>query len=372
MNSYIYLKAINPRKESLIIKLRQLGINIYELEEEDNNLIIKINIQDYAKIKKYLKTIRFKKIRYTGPKYFLETFKRFKIIFISIILSWLLIWGASFIIVDVKIVHDDETLVNLLENELEKYGIKKFSLRQNYEKLSQIKEEIKRNNLDTIDWLEINKVGMKYIVRVEKRVITPQNEEKDYCHFIATKDGIITKMMISKGEAKVFQNDYVKKGDVLISGDVLLNESVVDKVCASGKAYAEVWYTVNVKVPLEYTENKATGKMRNNIIINYDGVDHKLFKDRLQNFTSTKKLIFNGLGIQIYLKKDEEMIKEYHKYTVKEAEEKALRDAKEKVELKMGPNDKIISQKVLQKTVNDSTIDIDIFMVVEEDRKSVV
>ena len=56
---------------------------------------------------------------------------------------------------------------------------------------------------------------------------------------------------------------YVKKGDLIVSGDILLNENVVSTVCASAKVYAESWYTVNEKIPLKYTKEVVTNKKRN-------------------------------------------------------------------------------------------------------------
>ena len=217
-----------------------------------------------------------------------------------------------------------------------------------------------------IEWLEIRKSGMRYIVDVEARIINDIKKEKDYCHVIATKDGLIKRINVYDGEGIVSFNDYVKKGDILISGDVKLNDNVVSHSCASGDVYAEVWYTVNVKVPLKYYENKFTGKKRNNYIINFNGIDYKIFNDRLKNYESSKKKIFDLLGIKIYLEKDEEIEKKALKYTEKEALEKGLLLAKEKILLKLKKDDLIIDEKILQKKLIDSTMDIDIFIITQE------
>ena len=46
---------------------------------------------------------------------------------------------------------------------------------------------------------------------------------------------------------------------------------------------------------------------------------------------------------------------------------KALENAKEKINLSIKEKDEIIYEKVLQKTINDSTMNIDIFIVTLED-----
>jgi hypothetical protein len=51
-------------------------------------------------------------------------------------------------------------------------------------------------------------------------------------------------------------NDYVKKDDLLISGDIKNTDDIVAQVCANGIVYAEVWYIVNIKIPKNVTEEE--------------------------------------------------------------------------------------------------------------------
>ena len=208
---------------------------------------------------------------------------------------------------------------------------------------------------------------MHYIVRVEERIITKLNKQNNYCHIVAKKDGIITSINVNKGEQKVLINDYVKKGDILISGDITLNESTVNKTCASGNVYASIWYEVNVSVPLIYYEKIKTGKKRNNIIINYNDIDYVLFKNRINTYDSHKKVIFDALGVKISLRQDEEIIKKKKVYSDKEAIKIGIKQAIEKINLQLKENEYIKEEKVLQKHTNNSTINLDIFIVAVED-----
>ncbi len=366
MNSYLYIKVDSTSKNNVILKLNKINVKIYSLKEDKDSLIIKILASDYEKIDKYLKTMEFKKLKYTGPLYFKKTLQKYKFVLGAIICAMIIVIFSSFFIVDIKVLHNNEELVNLILDELEENGVKKFHFAKSFDSIEKIKNKIRDNHLDKIDWLEITKVGMKYVVRVEERIINPEKNVKNYCHVYASKDGVITSLKLKEGEMQIDLGDYVKKDDVLISGDVHLNEETVSNICAEGSVYAEVWYTVNVKVPLTYVVKEKTGKTRSNLVINYDGIDHQLFKNRLNTFTTSKKELFNLLGVKVYLKKDEEIKETKKKYTIKEAEEKALKEAKEKIELTLENDEKIISQNVLQKTINDSTIDIDIFVVAEE------
>ena len=48
------------------------------------------------------------------------------------------------------------------------------------------------------------------------------------------------------------KNDYVNKGDVLISGLIHNKETIVSKKCAQGIIFGEVWYKVKIALPKYY------------------------------------------------------------------------------------------------------------------------
>lgn len=372
MNSFLYVRIANFSQAKVVEKLRNINVSIYEIYTKSDYVYIKIVKEDYEKITKYLRLMDFEKIKYTGPEYLRLTIKRYHILIISLILSISFIFFASNIIVDVKIIHEDNELVELIKNELEINGIKKFTFNKSYNFLQKVKSDIKNKHLDKIDWLEINKKGMSYIVRVEERIITNSKSPANYCNLYATKDALITRIKTFKGEAVVGMNDYVKSGTLLVSGDIKLNEDVVETVCADGEVYAQVWYEVNIKVPFEHYETEKTGKKRYNLIVNYNDIDYQLLKDRIKNYEEKRKVIFDLLGIKIYLKTEEEIVKKIIKYSEEEAINQAIELAKEKVNLKLKKTDKIIEEKILQKRIIDSKMDIDIFIVAEEEISSQV
>ena len=366
MNNYVIVRFNSISANRLINKLYKLNISIYNISCSDNNVFVKISYNDYLKMQKYLKTLDYKVEKYYGKIAIKLFLKKYNLLILAFFISLIIIIFNSFLIVDINIIHEDSSLVSLIENDLEKYGIKKFMFKKSYKQLQEIKNNIKNNHLDKIEWLEINKVGMKYIIRVEERIINENEHIASFCNVYATKDGIIKSIKTYDGVATVEINDYVKKDDLLIGGDVYLNENIVNKVCATGDIYAEIWYTVHISMPLKYAEKEKTDKKRNNYIINFNGIDHKIFKDRLKQYSSDKQKIFDLLGIKIYKEKQTEVTEKIKNYTEKEAIDKALELANEKVKLKIGKSDTIISQKVLQNSTIDSTMELDIFIITEE------
>ena len=361
MNSYILIKT-KFKINDIILKLKQINVDIYLIYTEKGYTFVKINYIDFPKVQKYYKYLNFKVVRFYGKKYYSFILKKYYLVFISFILIIAFVSFLSFFIVDIKVENENPKIVNLVIQELSNNNIEKFTFRKSFQKLENIKKKIKSDNKDIIDFIEIERKGMIYIVKVTEKVYERKNEEKEYCNIYAKKSGIIKTITVYKGTPLIKPGSYVKKGDLIVSGDVLLNENVVSRVCASAKVYAESWYTVNEKIPLKYTKEVVTNKKRNNFIINFKDKDYVILKDRLKNFTSKEKLLFSGFGIKIYKRIDYEILKKEKKYSLKDAENKAMELAKEKVLLSLDEKDEILTEKVLQKSINDSIMNIDIFI----------
>ena len=57
-----------------------------------------------------------------------------------------------------------------IKNEIANNNIEKFTLRKSFQKLENIKKKIKSDNKDIIDFIEIERKGMIYIVKVTEKV----------------------------------------------------------------------------------------------------------------------------------------------------------------------------------------------------------
>lgn len=366
ISNYIYLKISGVQYQKLFKKFNVIGINIYDYRQNNKDFIIKIKYDDYSKIKKSFPFYDITLIKYDGFNYYKLIVKQYLINIIFIFLSIIFIFFVSNLIVDIKYNIKDQKLIKKINVELSQRGISKFTFKKSYDELEIIKNKILKSLDEDIEWLEITRNGMIYKVDIEKRVDKKPLKKDNYCNVFAKKDGIIKNILISNGVSIVSENDYVKKGDLLISGDIINNEENVGKVCASGIVMGEVWYKSTVKVPLVTYKSSRTGKKRNNIVINYDDYDIKIFRDRLKFYEAEKKLFFDALGIKLYLEHDYEIKKNKIKLSEKEAVEKALKESKEKIEVGFQKTDFIVKQKVLQKKINNSTIEVEIFIVTNE------
>ncbi len=363
---YIWIKTKTTNHNKLILKFNNIGVNLYNIKYDKDYMLLEIEEKDFTKVKKYLLSYKFKKEKDSGIfniKNKLEKYNRF---LCAIIFGIFLIYFFSNVIVSVNVIHSKKEIRELVTNELEELGIKRLTFKKNYNEIQRIKSKILEKYPDRLEWIEIETDGMVYNVKIEERIITDTDTENKYCHIVAEKSGIVTKIVTHKGVANIGLNSYVSKGDILISGEVKHNEEVKNNVCAAGNVYGEIWYTVDVTLPLEYEESRKTGKMRYNLMYQDDQGENVILKSRLNSKIVENQELFSLLGRKIYLQREYETITKKGQYTLEEALEKALELAREKVNVKLDENEHIISQKVLKKSINDSKMILEVFTSVEE------
>ena len=92
----------------------------------------------------------------------------------------------------------------------------------------------------------------------------------------------------------------------------------------------------------------------------------QIFKSRFKNAITKNKKLFSFWGITFYKQTEYEVQVTKKKYTASQAEAEALNLAQSKIKLKLNDKERIIKQKVLNKTMKNSKMEIEIFVSVEE------
>lgn len=367
MKHYLLVRIKTPKKTSLLLKLNRLNVDIKEVVYEKEYLRFQINKEDLKRVKKYLVSFKVEIIDETGIFKLKKELKKNNLLITGIIFACIVFLILSNVIVKINVIHEDSHLRELIADSLKEQGVTSLSFKKSYDEYEKIIENIKEEYQDKIEWLEIDVEGMVINVRVEERIIN--NYEKDYstCHIVAGKSGIIKSITTQKGVTEVSINDYVEKGEILINGSIKLNEEIKENVCASGSVYAEVWYNVSGAIPMVEEVKKDTGKMRYNFMIKNKNEETVLLKSRVGPEKRVENvLLFSIFGIEFYLQKEYEVEVEVKNYGVEEATEKGINLINEKLELKLDNFESIIEEKVLQKTVKDNNIYIDMFVAVRE------
>ncbi len=371
MNSIVRIR-ITGKNSRLFIRRYIINKKInYSKYKEINYKQVELNISynDYLDLVNKKTIYDIKVISIYGPLFLITYIKNNISFIVSIIISLLFLYLISNTAFSIKVIHNDKNIRNLVYDELKFYKIDKFKIIPSYNKRVKIINKILENNKDKLEWLEIERKGSKIIVKVTERKINKKEETFENRHIVAKKSGIITKIEASSGMILKKVNDYVSKGDIIVSGDIIKDDVVKGQVISKGLVYAEVWYKVDVNYPLYYEEVTYLNKIKNNIILSFFNEEISLKKNYVSSYLEKKNILVKNkiFPFSIRLEKQRKTLVKKESLDTKEAINKAMDLAAKKIESKLKDDEYIISKKTLNFSSDGSKILVSVFFKVYED-----
>lgn len=339
-------------------------IELYYIQEEKNKLIIIVNSDDYKKIKKMKTSCKIKVLNRFGLEKYKYLVYKYQYLLLFFLIGLVLIVFLSNVIFSVEVVHSKEEIRDLIYQDLEEYGLKKYHFVFSYNQKEKIKKKILAKEKAKIEWLEIDRVGTKYIIHVEERKKKKLDTDTKPRDIIAKKDAMILSINAKSGEIVKKKYDYVKKGDTIVSGTIKNKDDEVSKIKADGQIFGEIWYKIKVEVPIHYYEENPTGKKKKVFSLKFLNKTFSLELKKYQNYSFHDVNIFENQLLPIRLVFGEKMETKIvrKEYNIQNIDQKAIEIAESKFKKR-----NILSEKVLKKTLKDSKIIVEIFFKVKED-----
>ena len=258
--------------ESFLNYLIRNKIYVYNVNRIDKNKI-KFNIDrdNLKKLKKIHRSNKFniKVKKQTGIPFIAKRIYTYRGMVICAVISLIILMSTSQFVTDVYITAPEGIDKVALKKELYIQGVKPGVYKKS------IDRKVVRDNImgkfNEIAYVSINVKGTNIFVNITKKEETKNSEENsNYCNIIATKDGIIEKVVPRSGEAVVEEGDIVKKGDVLVNG-------------ANTTALPEVWATTfyEAKKSSNYIEIKTqrTNNKKNIYTISFYDKKYKILRN---------------------------------------------------------------------------------------------
>ena len=253
----------------------------------------KINIKDFKKLRKISKKTKCKVLikEKKGVYFTLFKYRKRKIVFVLLFL--VLIFSISFStfvwnieVIGNETISKEEIIDNLKESGLfigkSKIGLDKKDIVNNFRKKS-----------SDVSWAGLEIDGTRAIIKVvEKTRIDENNVQKiNPGDIVATKSGVITKIVAEKGTSKCKVMDYVEKGNVLVEGNVYYRDNeIMEEVPAKGYAMIDSIYTFEKEYLFTKTEKKYTGKKRTTFGITIDSKENMLnYLNKSKKYDITKQ-----------------------------------------------------------------------------------
>lgn len=231
--------------------------------QSDRTMTMRMSIKGFRLIRPIARKAkcRVRLLKKTGMPFVLNRYRRRKAFFAGALLFIALIYVLSSFIWNVEITGNEKLETSQIEAELARNGIKTGILKFGIDTDSAVSNIML--DMEGLSWMSITIHGTKAKVQVRERIPIPEVIPRDEpCDIIASKDGMIKKVIAKEGIEAVGEGDTVKKGQVLISGSIPLkgDEKKFRLVHAMGKVTARTWYEEEAPVITSVTERLKTGR----------------------------------------------------------------------------------------------------------------
>lgn len=230
---------------SLINRCNILNISVKKYYIYNNDFYLKIPRKYRKKVSENFND--FKIVSKIGVINFFELLINKPITLISLFLSIFLFINLASRVYKIELNGDYPYIESYLKEEFKNEGINIYGYNIKEENINVIENKLKEKFNDELESLEIYKRGAKIVVNYKKRrKINDLTYNKGSLY--ATKDGVIKSFDISKGNKQVKINDFVRKGDLLVSDMITNNNEENINIGTRGSVFALTYYFVEVSL----------------------------------------------------------------------------------------------------------------------------
>lgn len=240
---------------------------ITKISKDDFKIVCKIAKQTKCKIK-----IRKK----GGIPFVLHRYRKRKIFLISFIVLFALCFSITRFIWNIDIISEDINEAEILSL-LEEQGIKSGT------RISKINTEELINTIRLkradISWVGAKIKGTNFILEIVSAKEKPEIvDESKITNIVSNKKGVITKVNVQSGTARVQEGDEVEEGTLLVEGVMEGKYTGIRYVNSRADVYAKITYSKEEKRKLTDTEKVVTGNEYNQYKINLNNFKINLNK----------------------------------------------------------------------------------------------
>ncbi|MFD2759456.1 sporulation protein YqfD [Lentibacillus juripiscarius] len=390
ITGYVTVRVEGWYPELFFQRCASQGIMVWNIQKKSENVCSgNIKLQDISGLRKQKWGTNYK-LTFTSKRGFpflMKKFIRRKEVLLALTLSVLLIFSLSNIIWEVKITNVPKDLEEKISKQLDEYGIHRGSWTFTLDPPSEIQQQL-MNDIPELLWIGVHQKGTTFVLEGVEKTIVEEEEVDGPRNLVASKKGVIEKMYVAKGQPMVRVNDYVEKGDVLVSGkmptaddenadasDDEEDEESPELTAAEGEVIAKTWYETEVTVPLTASTDLLTGEKKKKYHLKLNSFELPIwgFGDpdykQAHRERNEKDLYFFKWKLPIKFVETTVSEKKHQqgKRSKEEAIEAGIRQAKKELQLKLGPDAKIKSENILHQSTENGKVKLILYMVAEED-----
>ncbi|TLS39361.1 sporulation protein YqfD [Pseudalkalibacillus caeni] len=373
---YVRVKISGKYVELFMNRCIQYHIQIWEIIRVDNDtIILSMYVKDIKRIRPHLKKTNCK-LRFHEKKGFPFLLKRILHSrgFLSGALGFLLvIFVLSNMVWSIDVNGASPEVEHKIRKAIDDIGVKRGKFIFRLPSTQQIQQEI-TERFKEITWVGVKLQGTSYHFEVVQKQLPEKTPPLSPRHLVAKKKAMITRVFVEQGQPVVKENQFVQKGDLLVSGFIGKEENS-KLVAAKGEILGETWHVTEVEIPLKTKFVTNTGDRMDKLSLSLFKLDIPIwgfgkikYKD-YEILLNKNKLHFLKWELPISIERahyleTEEISREL---TTEEAVKLAKDMAKHNLEKQIDESAKIKNQKVLRQEVENGKVKLTIHYDVIED-----
>lgn len=374
---YIVIKVEGLSLEKYMNLVALNNIKMWNVKRTSHKtLIASMGIKDFKNLRKIQKKVRcnIKIIDKRGLPFIIHRYKRRKALTLGMFAFLISIYAISAFIWIVEVEDLDNVDADIVKERIAEFGIAPGQFKGNID-ISNVENKM-MIEFPEISWISVELKGTRAIVRIVEAVSPPEGiDVEGACNIVASKAGIIHKMIVLEGIPTVEENDMVEPGQLLVSGIIDHSDTTgIRYVHARGEILARTWYEVVDEVKIEDFSYRPTGNV---VECKYIGLGQYIMDFIVQPITFERyevverKELFFGEGKFIPL---EFIVREYHELeaipknlVLERAKEAARELASAQIDRSIPHNAKIIDKTYKYDIIEGERVLCTLYIEVIED-----
>lgn len=375
LKGYVILNLTGYKIERFLYIAVKRGIKIEEISKKNGeSLTLKMSIRDFFKVRPIARKTgtRVKIIKKAGLPIIFIKYKKRCFLFFGLSVFIVAVFLSSQFIWSVEIRGIERTAPEEIRSVLKDAGVEVGKPKLKMRKSSEIKNMI-INRIDNISWAWIYLKGTKVVCEVYEDYL-PQIplEAGEATNVLASRDGIIKRIIAYNGKKMVEAGDTVLAGDMLISGTIYNSSGEVGThVPATGDVEAYTWHEKKGTYKLYHETKIPTGNKKTYRKLDLFSKTLKLFRKNTveyENFVVEEKIRelrgfgggYLGVGLREITLIEVDIVKEPISYDMAVYEGKC--DLEEKIAKELLPGAELVEENVFHKAVDEETVEVTVTM----------
>lgn len=262
LQGYVIVEVSGPQVAKLLNLATYHNLTLWQVKHQEEGVRFCISIKDFKAMRQDVRKARCH-VRIVGKKglpFIANRYRKRKLFVVGIGMFMMLLWFLTSFVWLIEV--EGNTRINPLDvvQTLSDNGYATGKLKTKMD-LRQAETLLLKNYPDLI-WVGIDYEGTRMVVRVAESVLPPnmQPMQGKPTALLAKRDALITYIAVEKGKPSVKVGDIVKKGDMLVAGEMPLGEEDETSYFTSSKAEVKgkTIYTATKEMPFVITKKHYT------------------------------------------------------------------------------------------------------------------